>query len=146
MTTSYPPTMPTLIGPEVTPSRREEGGEGRAPYEIGALYQGYGTHYVDLWVGSPVPQRQTVIVNTGSSITSFHARGAWTVARRPIRALHRITPTTSTVRGTATPTWRGRVAGWRATGSNASSTTAISGPASPPRRRRAIIASAGARS
>jgi hypothetical protein len=122
------------------------GGGGRAPYETGALYQGYGTHYVNLWVGSPVPQRQTVIVDTGLSLTSFRARGAWTAARRPIRALHCITPTTSTVRGTATPTWRGRVAEWRATGSNASSMTAISGPASPPRRRRAIIASAGARS
>jgi len=28
----------------------------------GRLYQGYGTHYVDLWVGTPVPQRQTLIV------------------------------------------------------------------------------------
>jgi hypothetical protein len=37
---------------------------------VGALYQGYGTHYVDLWCGSP-PQRQTVIVDTGSSVTSF---------------------------------------------------------------------------
>jgi hypothetical protein len=34
------------------------------------LYQGYGTHYVDLWVGTP-PQRQTVIVDTGSSVTAF---------------------------------------------------------------------------
>jgi len=39
-------------------------------YESGALYQGYGTHYVDLWVGTP-PQRQTVIIDTGSSITAF---------------------------------------------------------------------------
>ena len=38
--------------------------------EIGALYQGYGTHYVDLWVGTP-PQRQTVIVDTGSGVTAF---------------------------------------------------------------------------
>ena len=38
--------------------------------EVGGLYQGYGTHYVDLWVGSP-PQRQTVIVDTGSGITAF---------------------------------------------------------------------------
>jgi hypothetical protein len=34
------------------------------------LYQGYGTHYVDLWVGTP-PQRQTVIIDTGSSVTAF---------------------------------------------------------------------------
>ncbi len=29
-------------------------------YETGALYQGYGTHYVDLWVGTP-PQRQSKV-------------------------------------------------------------------------------------
>ena len=40
-------------------------------HTIAPLYQGYGTHYVDLWVGSPSPQRQTVIVDTGSSITAF---------------------------------------------------------------------------
>ncbi|KAL7550499.1 hypothetical protein ACHAWF_013722 [Thalassiosira exigua] len=39
--------------------------------QMGALYQGYGTHYVDLWVGSPNPQRQTVIVDTGSGVTAF---------------------------------------------------------------------------
>jgi len=39
--------------------------------QMGELYQGYGTHYVDLWVGSPEPQRQTVIVDTGSQITAF---------------------------------------------------------------------------
>lgn len=38
--------------------------------EVGGLYQGYGTHYVDLWIGTP-PQRQTVIVDTGSGITAF---------------------------------------------------------------------------
>ena len=40
------------------------------PPPYGTLYQGYGTHYVDLWIGSP-PQRQTVIVDTGSDITAF---------------------------------------------------------------------------
>ena len=49
-----------------SPSRRLDGGA----QQVGALYQGYGTHYVDVWVGSP-PQRQTVIVDTGSSITAF---------------------------------------------------------------------------
>ena len=43
-------------------------------YETGSLYQGYGTHYVDIWVGTP-PQRQTVIVDTGSSITAFPCSG-----------------------------------------------------------------------
>jgi hypothetical protein len=42
---------------------------------IGALYQGYGTHYVDLWIGSPTPQRQTVIVDTGSGVTAFPCSG-----------------------------------------------------------------------
>ena len=46
--------------------RRRRGEElSSDPKQMGALYQGYGTHYVDLWVGSP-PQRQTVIVDTGS--------------------------------------------------------------------------------
>lgn len=38
------------------------------------LYEGYGVHYVDLWVGCP-PQRQTVIVDTGSSVTGFPCSG-----------------------------------------------------------------------
>lgn len=38
--------------------------------EVAALYHGFGTHYVDLWCGTP-PQRQTVIVDTGSSVTAF---------------------------------------------------------------------------
>ena len=42
--------------------------------EVGGLYQGYGTHYVDLWVGTP-PQRQTVIVDTGSGVTAFPCSG-----------------------------------------------------------------------
>merc|ERR1719157_145790 len=42
----------------------------RTSLEVGGLYQGYGTHYVDLWVGTP-PQRQTVIVDTGSGVTAF---------------------------------------------------------------------------
>jgi len=42
--------------------------------QVGALFEGYGTHYVDLWCGSP-PQRQTVIVDTGSGITAFPCSG-----------------------------------------------------------------------
>ncbi len=37
---------------------------------MAGLYMGYGTHYVDLYCGTP-PQRQTVIVDTGSSQTAF---------------------------------------------------------------------------
>jgi hypothetical protein len=40
-------------------------------YQGVPLSQGYGTHYVHLWVGSPVPQRQSVIVDTGSHFTGF---------------------------------------------------------------------------
>jgi len=42
-----------------------------AQQQLGALYQGYGTHYIDIWVGYPNPQRQTAIVDTGSSATAF---------------------------------------------------------------------------
>jgi len=45
-------------------------GTNIAKQQIDALYQGYGTHYIDLWVGTP-PQRQTVIVGTGSPKTAF---------------------------------------------------------------------------
>lgn len=48
--------------------RREEA------QQVGALYHGYGTHYADVWVGTP-PQRQTVIVDTGSSLTAFPCNG-----------------------------------------------------------------------
>lgn len=50
---------------EGIPRRRTEA------VQVGALYQGYGTHYVDLWVGTPAPQRQTLIVDTGSGVTAF---------------------------------------------------------------------------
>jgi Xylanase inhibitor N-terminal len=43
------------------------------PIQIVGLYQGSGTHYVNLWCGggdSP-PQRQTMIVDTGSSTTAL---------------------------------------------------------------------------
>jgi hypothetical protein len=50
------------------PRRRQEA------QQVGALYQGYGTHYVDLWCGTP-PQRQTVIVDTGSAVTAFPCSG-----------------------------------------------------------------------
>jgi len=39
------------------------------------LSQGYGTHYVTLWVGAPTPQRKTLIVDTGSHHTAFPCKG-----------------------------------------------------------------------
>lgn len=50
--------------------RRHNRHRRTAEQQVGALYQGYGTHYVDLWCGTP-PQRQTVIVDTGSGVTAF---------------------------------------------------------------------------
>ena len=44
--------------------------EGADPTPVSELFQGYGTHYADLWCGTP-PQRQTVIVDTGSGVTAF---------------------------------------------------------------------------
>lgn len=37
---------------------------------VDPLYQGVGTHYVDLWVGCPA-QRQTLIIDSGSGLTAF---------------------------------------------------------------------------
>lgn len=55
--------------------RRRRRHLGSSFSKVDALYQGYGTHYVDLWVGTPVPQRQTLIVDTGSSVTAFPCEG-----------------------------------------------------------------------
>ena len=61
-------TMP-LVPHHVQRQRRLDTAD---PFDMksAALYQGYGTHYVDLWVGTP-PQRQTLIIDTGSSLTAF---------------------------------------------------------------------------
>jgi len=56
------------------PPRKHYQKSRRTSQEVGGLYQGYGTHYVDLWVGTP-PQRQTVIVDTGSGVTAFPCSG-----------------------------------------------------------------------
>ena len=42
-------------------------------YQGVALSQGYGTHYANAWVGSPTPQRKTLIVDTGSHYTGTSA-------------------------------------------------------------------------
>jgi len=42
--------------------------------ELTPLYQGYGTHFSYIYVGTP-PQRQSVIVDTGSHYTAFPCSG-----------------------------------------------------------------------
>ena len=42
--------------------------------ELVPMYEGYGTHYTFLYVGNP-PQRQSVIIDTGSHITAFPCTG-----------------------------------------------------------------------
>ena len=42
-----------------------------ADYIEAPLHLGLGTHYAHLWIGTPTPQRQTLIVDTGSHLTSF---------------------------------------------------------------------------
>jgi hypothetical protein len=47
------------------------GGQQLSQYQAVPLSQGYGTHFASVWVGSPTPQRKTVIVDTGSHYTAF---------------------------------------------------------------------------
>ena len=44
-------------------------------YQAVPLSQGYGTHYANLWIGSPKPQRKTLIVDTGSHYMAFPCIG-----------------------------------------------------------------------
>ena len=39
------------------------------------IYQRLGTHYTFLWVGSPVPHKVSVIIDTGSHRTAFPCLG-----------------------------------------------------------------------
>jgi Xylanase inhibitor N-terminal len=45
-------------------------GQRAQQQQVIGLYQGYGTHYADVWCGTP-PQRRTLIVDTGSATTAF---------------------------------------------------------------------------
>ena len=62
--------IPTLRMTDATCLNRR-----KDPYHAAPLNQGYGTHYVNLWVGTPTPQRKTVIVDTGSHYTAFPCVG-----------------------------------------------------------------------
>jgi len=50
-------------------------------YQAIPLSQGYGTHIANVWVGSPKPQRKTVIVDTGSHYTAFPCKGCKSCGR-----------------------------------------------------------------
>lgn len=67
---TYPRNRLAVDAMETTVSGEQRSLADIEHQQIGALYQGYGTHYVDVWVGTP-PQRQTVIVDTGSGVTAF---------------------------------------------------------------------------
>jgi hypothetical protein len=63
-----------LVGQERTAMRRklaETGTTGLMP-----LFEGLGTHYSFVWVGSPA-QRVSVIMDTGSHHTAFPCVGKW---------------------------------------------------------------------
>jgi len=47
---------------------------GDGAYQVSPLFQGLGTHYATVWVGTP-PQRKSVIVDTGSHFTAFPCVG-----------------------------------------------------------------------
>jgi hypothetical protein len=49
---------------------RHTGHRSLSAQQVDAAYQGYGTHYVDMWTGTP-PQRQTLIIGTGSPGIGF---------------------------------------------------------------------------
>jgi hypothetical protein len=53
------------------PSRRRLESLGE---ELTPLYPGYGTHFSYIYIGTP-PQRQTVIIDTGSRLTAFPCTG-----------------------------------------------------------------------
>ena len=55
-------------------SQNHKGGQYNN-YQAVPLSQGYGTHYANIWVGSPRPQRKTLIVDTGSHYTAFPCLG-----------------------------------------------------------------------
>lgn len=72
---SSTPSLTLNLVPKHEAVRRLTEGRRLQAQPTDALYQGYGTHYVDLWVGFPTPQRQTVMVDTGSSVTAFPCAG-----------------------------------------------------------------------
>ena len=65
-TTTTTTTTLTTSTTTSTSSSSTVGGGQFDNYQAVPLSQGYGTHFANVWVGSPTPQRKTVIVDTGS--------------------------------------------------------------------------------
>lgn len=61
-------------------SRKAEASSGNEAIHAARFYQGYGTHYIDLWCGTP-PQRQTVILDTGSGTYYSEQYSAYIVGK-----------------------------------------------------------------
>jgi hypothetical protein len=54
---------------------KQQAQEQHASFLSYPLYLGYGAYYAEVFVGSPTPQRQTLLVDTGSYITAFPCEG-----------------------------------------------------------------------
>jgi hypothetical protein len=48
--------------------------DAKHPVIIASIHQGYGTHYINFYCGSP-PQHQRLIIDTGSDVTGFVCQG-----------------------------------------------------------------------
>ncbi|KAL7566743.1 hypothetical protein ACA910_017792 [Epithemia clementina (nom. ined.)] len=69
-------TSTTTLTPATTSTTTTKIHSGKFDnYQAIPLSQGYGTHISNVWVGSPKPQRKTVIVDTGSHYTAFPCKG-----------------------------------------------------------------------
>jgi len=62
-------------GAPIPLEERLEGNVFLNDYQSAPLSQGLGTHYATVWVGTPTPQRKTLIVDTGSHHTAFPCKG-----------------------------------------------------------------------
>jgi hypothetical protein len=73
----YDPSLPKPLHAVPLYSRkahRRKGDRNLLGSELTPLYPGYGTHISYIYVGTP-PQRQSVIIDTGSSYTAFPCEG-----------------------------------------------------------------------
>lgn len=55
--------------------RQLRGQQQQQQFQSYPLYPGFGSYFVEVYVGKPTPQRQTLVVDTGSYITTFPCSG-----------------------------------------------------------------------